>query len=144
MGTPYRHRRISGNPPRTSPGDEIPIKLPSVRPGSLKLNVLKAHLKAHPRDIKKATVLAFVVSRGAIVSVGYNRKVFPEGGKWSTHAEEAALKKAGRRAVGATLHVIRIMKNGDYAYARPCHDCQMMIIRSGVAIVKYSDESWNT
>jgi pyrimidine deaminase RibD-like protein len=94
--------------------------------------------KKHPENVKKATVIAFVVSRGSIVSVGFNRRRFSADGKFTYHAEENSLKKAGRRAKGAELYVIRIKKDGSRGLARPCNGCQDIINKSGISKVWFS------
>ncbi len=103
---------------------------------------ISKYYKDHEWDVKKSAHIAFVVSGNTVISVGYNRKIMPKDGVFTVHAEAAALKKAGRRARGATLHSIRIKKDGSYGLAKPCPKCQVLIDRLGMK-VKYSSELWN-
>ena len=102
-----------------------------------KLN-LQHHLQKHPKNVRKATVLAFVLNGSKIISTGYNRKRFSSNGKFTTHAEDSALSKAGRRAKGQTLYVIRLLKDGSIGMALPCKDCQKLIEKYEVKKVYYS------
>ena len=100
---------------------------------SLKSFNFSEHLSKYSMYVHKATVIAFVVQRGYIIAYGYNRKRFPTDGKFTRHAEMAALKKAGRRAVGATIYVYRFKKNNEFAYAKPCKDCMELIYDAEIA-----------
>jgi deoxycytidylate deaminase len=104
---------------------------------------LKQHLKKHPKDVEKATVMALVIQRGRVIEVGYNRRRFPTDAGFTIHAEEAVLKKAGRRARHGTLLVIRYKKNGEFGLAKPCPRCDRMIAEYGVSYVQWSKEEWN-
>ena len=105
---------------------------------------IELHKKQHPGDIRKATVIAFVLSRGSIVSVGYNRRrELAVDGRMSQHAEEAALKKAGRRAVGATLYVVRFKKDGSKGLSQPCTRCYDTLNRAGIVKVFFSLDDEN-
>lgn len=77
------------------------------------------------------------------MAVGYNRRKFPADGEFSWHAEASGLKKAGRRAMGASLYVIRVRKDGSYGNAEPCPNCKAFIERSGIVKVDWSKEEWN-
>jgi pyrimidine deaminase RibD-like protein len=100
---------------------------------------IKEHKSKHPAsDVKTASLMAFVVRRGKVVTVGYNRRVFPNGEAFSQHAEEAALKKAGSRAKGATLYVLRFKKDGSRGMARPCGRCHDTLNRAGIVRVFFS------
>ncbi|TNA24733.1 hypothetical protein EMF73_32040 [Klebsiella pneumoniae] len=96
-------------------------------------------LDKHPRDVRKATVIAFVVKGDTIISYGFNRRRFANmKGLWTYHAEEQALKKAGPRSEGSILYVIRIKKNMDLGLAKPCDYCTKLIIDRGISKVIYS------
>jgi deoxycytidylate deaminase len=122
---------------------DTPIRYPPIKTGRLKIEILERHRQQHPKEIRSALVIAFILRRGKVVEVGYNRKRFKGSDVWTFHAEEAALRKAGRRAKGAWLIVIRIKKDGTYGLAEPCPRCKVMIGRAGIARVMYSSEQWN-
>lgn len=103
----------------------------------MKLPIIE-HRDKHPEDIKTATVIAFVVKRGKVVSVGYNRRVFPSGERFSQHAEEAAIKKAGSRAYCSALYVLRFKKDESRGLARPCPGCFDILKRAGIVRVFFS------
>lgn len=48
---------------------------------------------------------------------------------WATHAEARLVQKLD---VGATVFVARVMKDGSWAMAKPCHDCMLMLCGRGV------------
>ena len=104
---------------------------------TLKIN-LRNHLEKHPKDVRKATVIGFIMDGDSLISVGYNRKRFSADGKFTWHCEEQALKKAGRRAKDKTLYVIRILKDGSIGMAMPCKSCQKLIEKYGIRKVYYS------
>ncbi len=104
---------------------------------------LKQNLDLHPKNVKTATCMAFVVRRGKVVAVGYNRRVFPNAEKFSQHAEIAAIRKAGMRARGSSIYVLRFKKDGTYGLAKPCLNCSRVIERVGIVRVYYSTEQWN-
>jgi deoxycytidylate deaminase len=99
---------------------------------------IQEHLRKHPKDVRKATLIAFVMDGDTLISVGYNRKKFPTNNKFTYHAEEMALYKAGRRAKNKTLYVVRILKNGTIGLAYPCKNCQKMIERYQIRKTYYS------
>lgn len=53
----------------------------------------------------------------------------------SAHAESRVLRKAG---YGATLWVARVIRDGSWALAKPCIDCQILIKNRGVKRVYYT------
>jgi tRNA(Arg) A34 adenosine deaminase TadA len=99
---------------------------------------LKQYLEEHPKDVRKATLIAFVMDGSKLVSVGYNRRRFSADGKFTYHAEEMALKKAGRRAKGKVLYVVRVLKSHKIGMAYPCNFCRVLIERYGIRKVYYS------
>jgi pyrimidine deaminase RibD-like protein len=125
------------SPTRDFPSAEIS---PVTKIGS-KVNI-KHLYKLHPKDVRKATVIAIIYKGKKVISVGFNRKVMSyhknEFGSytevWTKHAEEDALKKAGSRAKGADLLVIRIMKDRSFGNAKPCYDCQIKLLRAGIPV----------
>lgn len=114
---------------------------------------------AYPRELKEAAVLAHkefstiakkkkkallacIIRRndGTVVSSrnGHvpNCVVTP-----SIHAEARASRKAD---VGSVAYVSRVTRDGNYALARPCPSCQILMRARGVAMVYYtvSNEEW--
>lgn len=57
---------------------------------------------------------------------------------FSTHAEVAAIKRAGSRAKGATMYVARILACGRHGNSRPCQNCSREIARAGIKKVVYT------
>lgn len=57
---------------------------------------------------------------------------------WSIHAEAAALKRAGASAQGSTVYVVRLLKSGTMAMAKPCSDCAALLKDYKVSKVVYS------
>jgi deoxycytidylate deaminase len=110
----------------------------------MKIPPLSEHLKKHPKDIRKATMIAFIIRRGKVIAVGYNRKKFASVNRLSYHAEEQVLKKAGSRAFGASILIVRIRKNGMFGNAKPCEKCDMLIRRYRIpdSNVQWSKTEW--
>lgn len=54
---------------------------------------------------------------------------------YSAHAERRVIRKAG---YGATLFVARILSNGDWAMAKPCPTCQVVLKARRVKRVIYT------
>lgn len=69
---------------------------------------------------------------GAIVVSTNIRTQTPE---HSAHAEYRLLKKCGW---GATIWVVRVDRNGQWAMAKPCIKCQTLIKNKGVKKVFYT------
>lgn len=75
------------------------------------------------------------------MSVGHNRyrnspsQVDVEG--ISYHAEEVALRRA-RDPEGATIYVARITRSGKLGMARPCKNCQRMLLDNGIRYFVYT------
>jgi deoxycytidylate deaminase len=93
----------------------------------------------HPHNVRKATVIALIFKGSKIISVGYNRRKFSKherlGYRFTWHAEISALLKAGKRARGCVMYVIRILKNGQIAKSLPCKICKVHIRRAGIVKV---------
>jgi len=89
--------------------------------------------KEHPKDVRKAIHFAIIMKRGKTIAVGYNRWRFSADRKFTSHAEEQALKKAGRRARGAIMIVFRVRRK-DYklSTAKPCYSCQFLMDNAGI------------
>ncbi len=76
---------------------------------------------------------------GRIIAKGTNslKPLAPPDGKYSIHAEVAAMNRAGIKAVGATLYVVKVNKKG-IKNSEPCKDCVAEIKKSGIKKVCYS------
>ena len=102
----------------------------------MKLLNLAAKIAASSRSplIKKDYLLAAIVKRkdGALVSSTNGLTVTPQP---SAHAEARVLRMAD---FGATLYVVRILRNGEWAMAKPCSKCQAYIRSKGIVRVYYS------
>ncbi|MCA9333522.1 hypothetical protein KC963_00575 [Candidatus Saccharibacteria bacterium] len=107
----------------------------------------QAQLWAHKAQGKYRHGCVVLDKRGAIISYGYNReKTHPKQAYYSSrvgqphrirlHAEIDALIRC--REEPHTLLVVRIGKNGEYRYSRPCEVCQLAIVASGLEYVLYT------
>jgi len=91
---------------------------------------------------------AIVVKSGSVVGTGFNRfKNHPHNipeelikVHCSRHAEEVALREAGKNSRGAILYVARVNKQGVDRNSKPCHICDQLIKESGVKKVIYTVE----
>lgn len=80
---------------------------------------------------------------GRLLGVGWNRSRVAD--RWvtyqprdscSVHAEVAALR--GRDATGATIVVVRVLRDGQLGNSRPCDACWDAMEAAGVRRVVYS------
>lgn len=77
---------------------------------------------------------AIVVSGGAIVAMGYNHG--------DTHAEVHALSKLWpNKRKNVKVYSMRFRKNGTWAMAKPCKNCENFLRDNGVKTVYYTDEA---
>ncbi len=78
--------------------------------------------------------LGCVVKRsdGAIVTATNHHTQIPNP---TAHAEARALRKSDW---GCILYVARVIKNGEWALAKPCKRCQAIIRNRGVKTVYYT------
>ncbi len=78
---------------------------------------------------------------GTIIAKGVNSlrpyNPYPNS-KYSVHAEESGLNRAGKRAIGATLYVSRIGKGGTLRNSQPCEKCMPRIRAAGIRAIYYS------
>jgi tRNA(Arg) A34 adenosine deaminase TadA len=85
---------------------------------------------------------AVVLKDGKIVSKGCNRiAVYSDlclRGYFSTHAECLALRRSKK---GDTLIVVRILRDGSLACARPCDKCFKTAKHKGIRKIIYSDHN---
>jgi deoxycytidylate deaminase len=95
----------------------------------------------------KQRIGAVVEKNGRILSTAHNSVRYKRGRflkKWknSLHAEQAALLALSPRdRKRSSLHVARVLKNGELANACPCPVCREMIITCGVKEVFYTNEN---
>ena len=91
---------------------------------------------------------AVVVKGGRVLGTGWNRDrnppniVDPDRIKHdcSYHAEEVAIREAGRNIRGAVIYVARINKQGDDRDSKPCSKCSSLIEEAGIKRVIYTSE----
>lgn len=92
---------------------------------------------------------AVIVRGNSVISMGVNTwrndpsvvesdMIEGRGTIFSTHAEVAAIKRAGDRARGATLYVARLLACGTHGNSRPCQNCARAITRAGIKKVVYT------
>jgi len=75
--------------------------------------------------------VAIVERAGKILAIGYNHD--------GIHAEESALKKLWpSERIGTRIISLRFTKTGKLANAKPCCECQKLLLESGVKKVTYS------
>lgn len=110
--------------------------------------IISRHLEylidQHPEDVRKARVFAVIFKRTTIISYGYNRKRFQycssiRGNTFTTHAEISSLKKAGHRARGADILVLRRRKDKTFSMSKPCSKCEFQIRKAGISTMTYVD-----
>jgi tRNA(Arg) A34 adenosine deaminase TadA len=83
----------------------------------------------------KWRVGAVIVGGGRVLGVGFNRyrndpsQVELNG--VSYHAEQVAIRRAGD-VRGATIYVARITKSGYIGMAKPCPNCQELLMENGI------------
>lgn len=79
---------------------------------------------------------AVLIKNGQVIAAGTNiRLQVASDTNWrraSLHAEEYVLSVAGTGAVGATLYVARINRQGDPSLSLPCERCRRKIIRAKI------------
>ena len=98
---------------------------------------------------------AVLAKKNRVISTGYNdmRKThtimqkYNRDKTWAPglHAEvDACIGVPAAEMDGADLYVVRILKSGHLAMARPCRICQRFILDVGIRRVYYSfsDEGW--
>lgn len=89
--------------------------------------------------------LGVVIALGSkLISTGYNRNKThaKTEHRWKAiHAEFDALRRAGTDLTGASLYVVRVRSNGEFASSFPCSDCLSMIRKRGVRKVYYITET---
>ena len=91
---------------------------------------------------------AVVVKSGRVVGTGFNKFrnhptiIEPDKIKvhCSRHAEQVAIKQAGKHARGAILYVARVNKQGFDRNSQPCIFCTSIIEKSGIKKVIYTVE----
>lgn len=117
---------------------------------------LLAHRQAE-KSVSRFRLGAVLARKSRVISTGYN-----DMGKTHTlmqkyarnmaftlglHAEvDACIGVPKAELLGADLYVVRILRNGKVAIAKPCKVCQRFIADVGIRSVYYSvnDTEWNT
>ena len=108
--------------------------------------------ETNPPDKGQQRVAAIVTdSRGNILSSGINSysKTHPLQAKYANlnderhhvflHAEIAALVKNRSEEKASKIYVARLLKNGEYALAKPCPMCSMAIKEAGIEEIIYTE-----
>ena len=76
--------------------------------------------------------VAVLTRGGSVISIGINHG--------HGHAEAQALNRIWpNQRPGLTLWSYRLTRSGKLAMARPCPDCQKLLLESGVTKICYSD-----
>ena len=91
---------------------------------------------------------AVVVKSGRVLGTGFNRDrnhpriIDPKRIKidCSFHAEEVAIRDAGKNIKGAKIYVARVNRHGDDRDSRPCPKCLALIQLSGIKKIIYTSE----
>ena len=81
-----------------------------------------------------------------VLGVGFNKpKTHPKLKTWSyvegsgIHAEMSACLGLGpQRLVGSSIHVARLLRNGEWGLAKPCFACQNFLRHAGVRSMFYT------
>jgi len=113
-------------------------------------------VKLHPRlialAVKCATAAQCNIRLGAVVarknipiSFGWNKpfKTHPRSRSrfQSIHAElDAILGATIEQTNGATLYVVRLLRNGRLAHSRPCEDCMRLIHQAQIRTVVFVND----
>lgn len=87
---------------------------------------------------------AVLSRRGRVISVGYNQdqKTHPAAKNWSRrmHAECDCIVGTDRSLMrNAIIWVYRETRDGILGLARPCKDCQSLLVAAGIREAVYTD-----
>lgn len=108
-----------------------------------KLPPLRRAVRAARASLHYRYKVGAVVAMGnRIVSVGINQQKThtKSPSRFKTiHAETHALLRAGHRACGGTIYVVRILANGSFGISRPCPDCEALLRSAGIRRMVYID-----
>ena len=107
------------------------------------------------KSLSRFRLGAVLARKNQVISTGYNdmRKThtlmqkYNRNKAWTPglHAEvDACIGVPAANIEGADLYVVRILKNGHLALAKPCRICRRFILDVGIRRVYYSfsDEGW--
>jgi deoxycytidylate deaminase len=96
---------------------------------------------------------AVLVKGGKSISVGYNKRTrselmrrFAIRDHQTVHAEVDAVLQVRRKIdlTGCKIYVVRLLKNGNTAIARPCGTCQEVLKAYGIKTMVYTtDNGWD-
>jgi len=112
------------------------------------LSFIKSALKtaANSTGMEKFRLGALAVKSGRVLSFGSNSSRnkpsdwIPRDA-WSTHAEEACLRRMPDGSEGATLYVARVGRSGKPLLSRPCDMCMEIARDYGVSRIVFTSES---
>jgi deoxycytidylate deaminase len=98
-----------------------------------------------PFEIRKSWTIAIIVRGNRIICISRNTRRLPlkSTGKdskkmYSYHAEYNALKRV-KYAEGSDMYVVRLLKRGGFANAKPCINCQKIINSKGIKRVFFTE-----
>lgn len=98
-----------------------------------------------PFEIRKSWTIAIIVRGNRIMAISRNTRRLPLSSvgrdtkkMYSFHAEFNALKKV-RYPEGSDMYVVRLLKLGGFANAKPCINCQRIINKRGLKRVFYTE-----
>lgn len=109
--------------------------------------MIRIAIKAAKTSKHKQHIGAIVSKGQRILSTACNAVRYKRGSftkKWinSLHAEQAAILQIDDKQLkGASITVVRILKNGTLGNACPCPICRELIISKGLKEVRYSNEN---
>lgn len=104
--------------------------------------------------VSNARIAAAIVSRSEVLAIGINKnKSHPLQAKFSKH-EDAILIHAeldaivnflrehkSEELIGKDIYVVRVIRSGERALARPCEGCMRAILSFGIKRIFYSADS---
>lgn len=121
--------------------------IPMLNPAKLYRAVDAA--KTKPFQIRKSWTLAIAAKNNRIVAIGRNTRRLPittgrnPGGNklFSFHAEYNVVKRLrGENLNDIDLYVVRLLKKGGFANAKPCKRCEQLINECGIRRVYYTTD----
>jgi deoxycytidylate deaminase len=94
----------------------------------------------------KYRVGAVIFDKGKIISCGSNnicrsvKHLHPRFQTWkgSVHAEVAAIIKAKKNLKSCSILVLRLNRNNEFRFSKPCYNCMMYINYVGIRKVYYT------
>ena len=104
-----------------------------------------SELIARKCDVKTQKVCALALHKGQIIASATNTRGSGGISRFTTHAEEALVKKLWRNRVkyppkAVTVFVIRELRGGGFGMALPCPDCSFLLGKVGVRSILYTTD----